>query len=43
MKQRLIALIVAIVGLTVGLLHAPAVEAQATNRVITTTSVTKTA
>ncbi|EIW14459.1 gamma-D-glutamate-meso-diaminopimelate muropeptidase [Lactiplantibacillus plantarum EGD-AQ4] len=43
MKQRLIVLIVAIVGLTVGLLHAPAVEAQAANRVITTTSVTKTA
>lgn len=43
MKQRLITLIVAILGLTVGLWQAPNVDASSTNRVIKTTNLTKSA
>ncbi|YAB14336.1 hypothetical protein ACT5GY_05720 [Lactiplantibacillus plantarum] len=41
MKQRLITLIVAILGLTVELWQAPNVDASSTNRVIKTTNLTK--
>lgn len=43
MKQRLITLIVAILGLTVELWQAPNVDASSTNRVIKTTNLTKSA
>ncbi|MCT6651893.1 hypothetical protein [Lactiplantibacillus plantarum] len=41
MKQRLITLIVAILGLTVDLWQAPNVDASSTNRVIKTTNLTR--
>ena len=43
MRQRLIALIVTILGLAIGLWQAPNVDAQATNRIIKTTTVTRSA